>query len=206
MGNVNHRGVQNAAMEPGREYSYADVRARLREELGVDVAESTLRAGFAEAGTPASRITAGMPTPLPGSGRNRPARFAAAAIETWLAMHPRRLQEAALDAIAASTAAERSSMVAQARALHVSWARIAAAIGAAEGRPYSRQAAFKRYSSAQQAGQDPGEDSPDRHERPERHVGVLAAAPAHHDERVDHPDQEGEHGGLPHRGPAAPAE
>ncbi len=189
-----------------REYSYAEVRARLREELGVDVTESTLRAGFAEAGTPTSRVTAGMPAPLPAVHRNRPARFDAAAIEAWLATHPRLHQEAALAAIGSASASELTRLVAQARVLHVSWARIAAAISEAEGRPYSRQAAFKRYGSLRQAGQHSGEDSPDRQERPERHVGVDAAAPDHHDDGVDRTDQEGEQGGLPHRSPAAPAQ
>lgn len=143
--------MHNAVVSTEGTYSYAEVRARVREALGVDVTESTLRAGPAEAGRPLSRVTVGMPAPLPGGGR--PARFSAGEIDTWLKGHHHRRQADVLAAIRDSPAgSDHREVVARARAEAVSWERIAQALGDAEGRSYSKQAAFKRYGRS--AGQN----------------------------------------------------
>ncbi len=136
-------------MSAPRWYSYDDVRRRIHQVLGVEVATSTLRAARAREGRARTRITGGMPTPLPENAPLFvPVRFEAAAVEDWLATHPLRRQQDALLAIQSCTG-DRRPAVDQARAAGVSWARIAAAIAEAESRPYSAQAAHKRYGGAQ---------------------------------------------------------
>lgn len=127
-------------------YSYQDLQRRIREVLGVEVATSTLRAAPTRQGQARTRITEGLPAPLPEiRARFGSVRFAVDAVEVWLAAHPLRRQQDALHGVQAAPLVDRRAAVDQARAVGVSWARIAAAISAAEGRPYSAQAAHKRY-------------------------------------------------------------
>lgn len=127
-------------------YSYEDLQRRIREVLGAEVATSTLRAAPTRRGQARTRITEGLPAPLPEiRARFGPVRFAVDAVEAWLSAHPLRRQQDALNGVQAAPPVDRRAAVDRARAVGVSWARIAAAISAAEGRPYSAQAAHKRY-------------------------------------------------------------
>lgn len=139
---------QNAVMSTSAPqwYSYEDLQRRIREVLGVEVATSTLRAAPTRQGRSRTRITEGLPAPLPENrARFVPVRFAVDDIEAWLAAHTLRRQQDALHGVEAAEPADRQVSVDRARDAGVSWARIAAAISAAEGRPYSAQAAHKRY-------------------------------------------------------------
>lgn len=133
-------------------YSYPDLQRRIREVLGVEVATSTLRAAPTRHGRALTRVTEGMPTPLPESrSRFVPARFSVDDVEAWLADHPLLAQLDALHDIRVAGPGGRHAAVDRARAAGVSWTRIAAAISAAEHRPYSAQAAHRRYGRS--AGQ-----------------------------------------------------
>lgn len=144
-----------------RWYSYADIQRRIRDVLDIEVTTSTLRAAPTRQGQARTRVTEGMPTPLPQEERPlfAPVRFAVDDVEDWLTRHPLRRQRDALEAIEGSTG-DRRSLVDQARAAGVSWARIAAAISTAEGRTYSAQAAHKRYG-ARTAASTPARTAPD---------------------------------------------
>lgn len=124
-------------------YSYADIQERVREVLDIEVSQATLRHAGTRQGTARTRLTNGMPTPLPGV--HKPARFDPEEVETWLANHLLLRQRQALQELSESGADQRRPLVAAARAIEVSWSRIAAAISVAQGHPYSPQAAHKRY-------------------------------------------------------------
>lgn len=124
-------------------YSYLDIQQRVREVLNVEVSQTTLRCAGTREGTARTRLTEGMPAPLPGD--YKPARFDPDQIETWLANHLLLRQRQALLELSESDSDERQLLVAAARDLGVSWARIASAISSAQGRPYTTQAAHQRY-------------------------------------------------------------
>lgn len=114
----------------GPTYRYPDVAARIEAVLGVRPSLTTLRAAAAEQTRTGlrpghERITAGLPRPLP-TPPGVAAEFDQAAIEEWLADHPRLRRARAAAAAAAAIAAGdvETAVVAQARAAGVSWARI----------------------------------------------------------------------------------
>lgn len=123
-------------------YTYAQVRQRIRDELHIDVSSAELRQS-PRPGQFRSRVTHEMPEPDPAFVD--PIKFDAAAIDHWLEHHPRRRQTQALQALSVSDVAGREALVVDARHQGVSWKRIAEAISAADDRPYSTQAVFKRY-------------------------------------------------------------
>jgi hypothetical protein len=136
--------------EPPRRLTYALLADRIEAELGVRPALSTLRAAAADSnrGNPGTRLTAGMPAPLKTPDARGRTQFSAAAVDRWLARHPRRRIRREQDRLAATPAAQRARAVAHARAAGLSWAHIATALGEADARTYSRQWAQQRYRQA----------------------------------------------------------
>jgi hypothetical protein len=92
-----------------------------------------------------SSLTAGLPAPVTGPG-GRVAGFDPDQIQEWLQEHPRRRQGALTDEIGSTKpGAERDEVIRRARAAGMSWEAIAAAVGAADGRTYTKQWAQQTY-------------------------------------------------------------
>ena len=113
-------------------YTYEDVADRIAEVLGERPALSTLRAEVTRRPTSQQRqmprLTTGMPSPL--SPRTSPARFSAAAVEKWLANHPRLDWKQARDDIDRERRRGEDLELIVAAALHrgLSWRVIAGAL------------------------------------------------------------------------------
>lgn len=136
-------------MPTARHYTYTELADRIAEVLGERPSESTLRAAPAAGGRETNsrvRLTAGMPAPLAGRVAGRTV-FAAAAVESWLAAHPRSEVRRAQDRLVAAPAHERVAAVRRGRQAGLSWQQIADALGAADGRRYSRQWAQHSYAA-----------------------------------------------------------
>jgi len=103
---------------------------------------------------------AGLPAPLnPGESA---LEFDTAAVEEWLAAHPRLQRASQLEALYEGLVASldatprqgdqlRADAVHQARSVGLSWAQIADQIGVVDGREVTRQAVAKRYGPARGA-------------------------------------------------------
>ena len=147
-----------SAREPGRDVAgdgsdrptltYAELADRIEQALGERPAVSTLRAA-PQAGRYAalSRITHGIPAPLPGSAGGR-VLFDAAEVDQWLADHPRRELRRQQQLLIDAPLEQRPAAVAAARTAGLSWQRIADALTEADGAPHSKQAVQQRHKRA----------------------------------------------------------
>lgn len=127
--------------------TYHQLADRVELSLGVRPALSSLRAAAAVdgRGTPRGRLTAGLPAPVDTTGAGGRRLFSAATVDAWLAGHPRRRITDLQHQLAAASPAQRPQAVAAARCAGLSWAQVAEALAAADGRTYSRQWAQQRY-------------------------------------------------------------
>lgn len=123
-------GRKGAATPMSDRLTYAQVADRIEAALGERPALSAL--------------TAGMPSPTPGDPGS-PSLFEAAAIDSWLANHPRHAWPRLLEDLAAAAPEQRSAAVAAARAAGISWQRIVDAINAADGTTWTRQWAQQKF-------------------------------------------------------------
>lgn len=138
---------KGAATPMSDRLTYAQVADRIEAALGERPALSALRAGATRQRAGTSRgaaLTAGMPSPTPGDPGS-PSLFEAAAIDSWLANHPRRSWPRLLEELAAAAPEQRSAAVAAARAAGISWQRIVDAINAADGTTWTRQWAQQKF-------------------------------------------------------------
>jgi hypothetical protein len=148
------RFVDSARMSsdpPSATYTYAQLAARIGQVLGETPSLSSLRAAAAaqRRASPgaATRVTAGMPTPLPKTGRTQPAAFDVEQIEAWLKHHPRRARTAAEDELATALAsgADRRSAVEAARRNGLSWRRITEVLNRQDGTGRTVSGVHKAY-------------------------------------------------------------
>lgn len=138
-------------------YTVADVQDRVEAALGErPSANDVHRESGRSANRPNARVRlmAGLPAPLnPGESA---LEFDSAAVEEWLAGHPRLQRASQLEALYEGLVASldatprqgdqlRADAVHQARSVGLSWAQIADQIGIVDGREVTRQAVAKRY-------------------------------------------------------------
>lgn len=140
-------------------YTVADVQDRVETTLGErPSANDVHRESVRSANRPNARVRlmAGLPAPL-NSGDGA-LEFDPAAVEAWLAAHPRlqrasQLEElyeqlvASLDATPRQGDQLRADAIHRARSVGLSWAQIADQIGLVDGREVTRQAVAKRYGT-----------------------------------------------------------
>lgn len=138
-------------------YTVSDVQNRVEAVLGErptanDVHRESGRAG--QRPNARVRLMAGLPAPT-NTGESV-LEFDPAAVEAWLAAHPRlqrasQLEElyeqlvASLDATPREGDQLRADAIHRARSVGLSWAQIADQIGLVDGREVTRQAVAKRY-------------------------------------------------------------
>lgn len=129
--------------------TYTDLADAIEGALGQRPALSTLRSAAARSAhhRTYSRITAGMPSPLPDRV-GRQVVFDASQVRAWLKEHPRRTHVAWQTKIIRSRPAARTQTIEGARDAGLSWDEIAAAISTADGTTYTKQAAHQRYGGA----------------------------------------------------------
>lgn len=137
---------------PARWYTADQVADRIGETLGKRPAAAAVRreaSRAAQAPRGRGRLTAGLPGPAAGSGTRR---YPADAVEQWLTHHPRLRTDALLQALHQELAASkrdgrgaRLDLVAAAKDDGLSWAQIAAVLGAVDNQPITRQAVAARY-------------------------------------------------------------
>ena len=130
--------------------SYRQLADRIEQALGARPALSTLRAAAADSGrgTPRTRLTAGLPAPTARAAPGGPALFDAAAVQAWLAAHPRRLIRQEQQRLIRTPTPQRPRAVAHARRAGLSWRQVAEAFAQADGTSYTRQWAQQRYRDA----------------------------------------------------------
>lgn len=131
-------------------YSYDQVAERIEQVLGERPSKSALRAApLRQRRTRGRRpgLTAGMPGPLPSPSKTIRARFSAAAVEEWLATHPRlewaRARHEAQTSLAAGKPTETAVSAALAGGL--SWRQITAILNEHDGGHRSVSGVHKRY-------------------------------------------------------------
>lgn len=131
-------------------YSYDQVAERIEQVLGEQPSKSALRAApLRQRRTRGRRpgLTAGMPAPLPSPSKTIRARFSAAAIEEWLALHPRLEWARAIRDAKADLAAGQPTedVVSAAFARGLSWRQITAILNDHDGGHRSVSGVHKRY-------------------------------------------------------------
>jgi hypothetical protein len=135
------------ATRRGEQLTYPELVARIEQALGVRPALSTLRAAAAvqNRGKTRTRVTGDMPASAPSPDPAGRTVFNAAAIDRWLARHPRRRIRQRQERLLTVSASRRPQAVAGARQAGLSWQQIADALGEADGTTYTRQWAQQRY-------------------------------------------------------------
>lgn len=129
-------------------YTVVDVQDRIEGVLGERPTVGAIHLEGVRAGTVPNarvRITAGLPNPVnPGE---RPLRYRARDVESWLEEHPRLTRDTARQALARAIAeaGDRQALVDNARTAGLSWAEIADVFAEVDQRPITRQAVAKRY-------------------------------------------------------------
>ena len=135
-------------------YDYLELADRIEAALGQRPALSSLRAArTADRRRAAPRswrrpsLTTSMPDPVPASSPTAPARFDAGAIETWLANHPCRTWDAAVDAARERLASGDpvETVVAQVLEAGLSWQVITEVISAHDQRVWTKAGIHKKY-------------------------------------------------------------
>lgn len=140
---------------PAGQYGVDDVRRRLREELDDEPPLTELyRVATTRRMNARRSLVAGMPRHI-SPPRARPRLWDAAQIEAWLADHPLRRHQAALEQFGAEARSilaagghriDLEEPIAQARAAGLSWGVLAAALTDIEGAPVTRQALAQRFT------------------------------------------------------------
>ena len=137
-------------------YSYDQVAERIEQVLGERPSKSALRAApLRQRHTRGRRpgLTAGMPAPLPSPSKTIRARFSAAAVEEWLAVHPRlewaRAVHEAKVGLAAGQPTE--TVVTAAFAGGLSWRQITAILNEHDGGHRSVSGVHKSYRHLERA-------------------------------------------------------
>ena len=137
-------------------YSYDQVAERIEQVLGERPSKSALRAApLRQRRTRGRRpgLTAGMPAPLPSPSKTIRARFSAAAVEEWLAVHPRlewarAIREAQMGLAAGQTT---ETVVTAALTGGLSWRQITAILNTHDGGHRSVSGVHKSYRHLERA-------------------------------------------------------
>lgn len=125
---------------------------RIEEVLGERPSMSALRAAAAKdrrtgSTLPRPRVTVGMPPRLPATSRTAAAEFDVAAVEAWLAHHPRLPWQRAVAEMSESLSrgVSEEQVVATALQAGLPWRTVAAELHAYDGRDRSVAGIHKRY-------------------------------------------------------------
>lgn len=130
-----------------RYYTYDDIADRIAEVFGERPTPAILYGGERDPDRPVRgeiRVTAGMPTPLPG---RPPRQFDADEVDAWLRKHPRLVARKRVEQLreAITGTLVRQDAVAAARNAGLSWQQITDVIQEVDEREISRQAVAKQY-------------------------------------------------------------
>lgn len=130
-------------------YSVSDVVLRLEEEFGQRTTANAVHKAVGRPRRANSRasLVAGLPGPV--AAESGALLFDAAEVEQWLAEHPRRVMQQALQQLERRVRGPRTSedlraAVTAARADGLSWAQVAEVLSRVD-RPVSRQAVAERF-------------------------------------------------------------
>lgn len=146
------RTLRRVINQPAATYSYAVLADRIEEVLGERPSLSALRAAAAadrRTGSPLARprVTVGMPRPLPATSRTAAAEFDATEVEAWLADHPRRQWQRAVEEMKRDLSRDmpEEQVVASALNAGLSWRTVTAELHAHDGRGRTVAGIHKRY-------------------------------------------------------------
>lgn len=138
-------------------YDYAGLSDRIEQALGERPSQSSLRAAGVESNRPRllrrrPNLTTGMPRPLPSPSRTAKASFSSSEVEAWLAQHPRRVWDQAIETVRERLAAgdELEVVVAHALRSGLSWSVITQVVNernqmSGQGRQYTKAGIHKRF-------------------------------------------------------------